>query len=308
MASSSSTTLPHIASPFSVPSLSHLSLSLSVKLNHSNYPVWKAQALPYFRGQGVFGYLDGTILMPPKELDAPHPTTGDITRIPNPAYEHWLRQDSLILAIINTSLTEDLATARKGAMNAKDYFLSINQMSDELALAGQPLNSDEILTYILAGLGQEYDSLVSTITSRSDVVTLEELYSLLLITESRINQHHDTIQVTASVNMATRHPPSFQSCPGNIYPSSNRGRTSSYRGRSCGGRSTTRDQGAFSSLICQVCVKPGHHALKCYHRFDLSYQDQSTQRPPYAFLAARHQHAAHEWHPDTGATHHLTMI
>ena len=88
MASSSSTTLPHIASPFSVPSLSHLSLSLSVKLNHSNYPVWKAQALPYFRGQGVFGYLDGTILMPPKELDAPHPTTGDITKIPNPEYDH----------------------------------------------------------------------------------------------------------------------------------------------------------------------------------------------------------------------------
>ena len=88
MASSSSATPPHIASPFSAPSLSHLSLSLSVKLNHSNYFVWKAQALPYFRGQGVFGYLDGTIPMPPKELEASHPTTGDITKIPNPEYDH----------------------------------------------------------------------------------------------------------------------------------------------------------------------------------------------------------------------------
>nr|TKR79643.1 hypothetical protein D5086_0000270390 [Populus alba] len=208
--------------------------------------------------------------------------------IPNPAYEHWLRQDSLILAIINTSLTEDvlsqvmsyttskdvwlalqqnfssisrakavqlrtqLATARKGAMNAKDYFISIKRMSDELALAGQPLTSDEILTYILTGLGQEYDSLVSTITSRSDAVTLEDLYSLLLITESRINQHHDTIQVTASANMATRYPPSFQSRPGNSYPSSNRSRTNFYRGRSRGGRSTIRDTGAPTSLICQI--------------------------------------------------------
>ena len=73
--------------------------------------------------------------------------------------------------------------------------------------------------------------MVSTITSGSDVVTLEELYSLLLITESRINQHHDTIQVTASVNMATKQSPSFQSRPGNIYPSSNRCRGSNYHGK-----------------------------------------------------------------------------
>jgi hypothetical protein len=190
-------------------------------------------------------------------------------------------------------------------MTAKDYFLSIKCMAHELVLAGQPLKSDEILTYVLVGLGQEYDSLLSTITSRSDAITLEELYSLLLIAKSRINQHHDTIQVVVSVNMATRQPPLFQSRPGNIYPSSNRGCGSSYRGKGRGGRSTTREQGAYNSLICQACLKQGHHALKCYHRFDLFYQDQSQQRPPHAFLSAQHPHAAHEWHPDTRATHHL---
>jgi len=170
--------------------LSHIYLLPNVKLNHSNYSIWKAQALPYFHGQGVFGYLDSTIQIPPQEIDAPHPTTGAITKIPNLEYDHWLRQDSLILATINTSLIEDvlsqvmsyttskdawlalqrnlssisrakavqlrtqLATAHKGAMIAKDYFLSIKRMADELAFAGQPLKSDEILTYVLAGLGQ----------------------------------------------------------------------------------------------------------------------------------------------------------
>ena len=57
-------------------------------------------------------------------------------------------------------------------------------MDDELALTGQPLKPDDIITYVLAGLGQEYDSLASTITSRSDLVTLEGLYSFLLICES----------------------------------------------------------------------------------------------------------------------------
>ena len=328
-------------SPTPVPSLSHFPLSLSIKLNHSNYPVWKAQALPYFRGQGVFGYLDGSISIPPKELAATDATTGVITTVPNPAYEQWVRQDSLILATINTSLTEDvlsqvmtyttskdvwsalhqnfssisrakavqlrtqLATSKKGSLSAKDYFMSIKRMADELALAGQPLKTDETLTYILAGLGQEYDSLVSTITSRPEAVTLEELYSLLLITESRINHHHDSINVVASVNMVTRHN-SSQSRPINNWNPSNQSRGNYFRGRGRGGR-TFSYANSPNSLVCQVCEKPGHNALKCYHRFDVSYQVSRPQRPPQAFLATRNRQPSNpEWHPDTGATHHLT--
>ncbi|KAA8526167.1 hypothetical protein F0562_008094 [Nyssa sinensis] len=93
-----------------VPSLSNLPFTISVKLNSSNYPIWKAQALPYFRGQGVFGYLDGTIPSLPQEIDAPHPGTGAIIKIPNSQYNLWLRQDSLILTTINASLTEDVLT------------------------------------------------------------------------------------------------------------------------------------------------------------------------------------------------------
>ena len=57
-------------------------------------------------------------------------------------------------------------------------------MADELALARQPLISDDIITYVLAGLGQDYDSLASIITSRLDPDSLKELYSLLLIYKS----------------------------------------------------------------------------------------------------------------------------
>jgi hypothetical protein len=32
-------------------------------------------------------------------------------------------------------------------------------MTDELALAGQPLITDDIITYVLVGLGEEYNSL-----------------------------------------------------------------------------------------------------------------------------------------------------
>jgi hypothetical protein len=77
-----------------------------------------------------------------------------------------------------------LANARKGVLTSNAYFLSIKRMADELALARQPLISDDIITYVLAGLGQDYDSLASIITSRLDPVSLKELYSLLFIYKS----------------------------------------------------------------------------------------------------------------------------
>ncbi|PON34229.1 Zinc finger, CCHC-type [Parasponia andersonii] len=41
------------------------------------------------------------------------------------------------------------------------------------------------------------------------------------------------------------------------------------RGAGRGGRENFNHQ---NKPICQVCGKAGHVAVKCYHRFDLSYQ------------------------------------
>ncbi|CAH9079702.1 unnamed protein product [Cuscuta epithymum] len=53
--------------------------------------------------------------------------------------------------------------------------------------------------------------------------------------------------------------------------------TDSYRGRGRGGPMRGRGgrNGGRSSGICQVCGKPGHHALICYHRFNPSYTSSS---------------------------------
>ena len=182
-------------------------------------------------------------------------------------------------------------------------------MADELALVGQPRKPDDIITYVLARLGQEYDSLASTITSRSDPVTLKGFYSLLLICESRIHHNNKSLPVTASVNIATKQPRQqnqfiFRTAAN--FQQSHRGR-GGYRGKRCGGRFTSHAQGPSNSVICQVCFKLGHTAKKCYHRFNFYYQDQQTPKnQPQAMVTAHYQHTDNEWHPNTGATHHLT--
>lgn len=58
---------------------------------------------------------------------------------------------------------------------------------------------------------------------------------------------------------------------------------------------------------CQICGKIGHLALKCQHRFDNNFQHEEL----HAALAAIHitnvtQSFGQEWHPDSGATAHVT--
>jgi hypothetical protein len=190
---------------------------------------------PYLKGQKVFGYVDGTIKMPAKEI--PH---SDGTMQSNPAFDIWETQDNLLLSCINASLTDDilmqvaqcttshavwislhttfatqskakaiqirsqLATARKTTQSVTEYFLYVKKLSDELAVAGQTLKCDEIITYLLTGLGPEYDSLITTISIKENV-TLEEVYSMLLICEARV-QHHQQALLSAipSANVATK--------------------------------------------------------------------------------------------------------
>uniref|UniRef100_A0A2N9GEU1 Integrase catalytic domain-containing protein n=1 Tax=Fagus sylvatica TaxID=28930 RepID=A0A2N9GEU1_FAGSY len=70
-----------------------------------------------------------------------------------------------------------------------------------------------------------------------------------------------------------------------------------HRGRGRGRNNSNRS-------VCQVCHKPGHAALTCYHRFDNSY----TAKSPYIHALYASPNAASDlnWYSDSGATHHLT--
>ena len=50
---------------------------------------------------------------------------------------------------------------------------------DTLASTGQLISDDELLPYVLGGLGSEYDPVAINLTSRHDSISLQEAQFLL---------------------------------------------------------------------------------------------------------------------------------
>ena len=67
-------------------------------------------------------------------------------------------------------------------------------MSDNLAAAGQPLNDYESTSCLLFGLGTEFDSVVASLSTHGEAMSIEDLYSHLLIHEQRLEHHSSTTE------------------------------------------------------------------------------------------------------------------
>ena len=69
---------------------------------------------------------------------------------------------------------------KKGSMTVHDYFLKMRTIADTLTFTGQSISDDELLLYILGGLGSEYDPVVVNLTSRLKVSILKILMRYFL--------------------------------------------------------------------------------------------------------------------------------
>ena len=70
-------------SPTSLTPIHHL---ITIKLTCENYLLWKAQIVPYLKGQHLHGYLDGSTPAPPQSLTIE--TNGDVQVIQNLDFDH----------------------------------------------------------------------------------------------------------------------------------------------------------------------------------------------------------------------------
>jgi transposase InsO family protein len=292
---------------------------VTIRLTKTNFLLWRAQLLPHLRGAQLMGFLDGSNPAPTQQIASS--TDANARVIPNPAYERWFSGllSSMIEDVLGDVMTVssskeawdilknmyssasrarivqirmDLATIKKRDLSAADYFCKIKSYASDLAAAAAPLREDEKVTYLLAGLGPEYDSFVIAMTTKSEALTFDDIYAHFLSYEARQLQH----QAKTRLNVGT------------MANYAGRG-GSQHRGR---GRGNSRGRSSFHGPEhtgptahdpCQICGKLGHTALKCWHRMDKSYQHDS---PSAAVAATSSYHVDRNWYSDTGATDHIT--
>ncbi|CAL9029450.1 unnamed protein product [Prunus brigantina] len=253
----------------------------------------------------------------------------------------WLLLEKRFAGVSRTNihqLRSRLQSITKGDSSMTTYLHSIKEIADGLAAAGQSLSESDIVAYVLGGLPEEYDPLVTSIETHLEPVTSDELHGLLLSREAVIlkRQARKSSQAPFHAYVATAgNDRSFK-------PWQSRGRGRGRHQFSSGSPSTNTfvarpynsgqgilptpnhsSSGSFfpnssvdRPLVCQICDKKGHFALTCRQRLNLFYN--ATQIP--AQFAGPTAHFAQPstppsstaspsgtvWLADSGASSHVT--
>jgi hypothetical protein len=147
----------------------------------------------------------------------------------NPAYTEWTARDQAVLGYLLSSLTcETLMHASWCTISTQDwcmladlyalqscaravntrialtatkklhlfltyYYTKMCEYADELAATEAPLCDDELITYILAGLDEDYNPVFTVVLARTDLINPSELYAQLLSFEQ-----HNSLQAPQS--------------------------------------------------------------------------------------------------------------
>jgi histone deacetylase 1/2 len=165
---------------------------------------------------------------------------------------------------------------------------------DNLASIGDPIPPNQRLDVILECLPSDFNSVISVIESRFHYIEVDEVEALLLAHEARLQKSKKrTLDEAASINIAQQSSnensspdeqvapsPSINNSQGpnpnyHPYSGSTRGRGGKNgrgRGRSMNGRTNPNN-----NTQCQICFKPNHTAIDCWHRTNLQFQAQNSQ-------------------------------
>jgi hypothetical protein len=139
------------------------------------------------------------------------------------------------------------------------------------------LSHFEMVSFLLVGLGFEYDPFATSVQTRVEPLPIEELYGHLLAHELCLDSHNMVIDlVVLDANVASWGPSSFRSYRGERSQSHNSSSRSSpplhppkfNHGRDRGfpsiGRGSSSTRYSRNRPLCQICNKLDHLAIICY--------------------------------------------
>lgn len=217
----STTTIPTI-------NIQHL---IAVKLDRHNYLLWRTQIMPIRKGYELEGYVDGSLIYPPRLLSS---DKGDGSTI-NPTYLHqvllgWILSslsESELAQVVGLSTTREVLVAlekqyashscarlmqlrrdfqimRKGNLSMTDYPHHAKKLADSVASSGNPMPDSDLQQVILTDLDIAYDVIVTSLTTTIDDTSMEDFQAHLLAFEPRLQAQLQAESLSSTVNIAAK--------------------------------------------------------------------------------------------------------
>src|SRR4051812_39507664 len=197
-----------------------------------------------------------------------------------------------------------------------------------MASAGSPPDDEEIIDYMLTGLGKAFNPIAASLSVVITPVTLAKFYAMVLNYEAlQLSQQADDEEWTSSANAAarsgapatvnrsrapdsgcstdTRSAGGYPQQQGQGYPQGGyqqQGGQDNRRNNGGGGGGNGRNGNRRWRPKCQICKFWGHEADTCKKRFE---QDSSSGNGRSAYNASASNNSTH-WIMDSGTTDHLT--
>ncbi|KAF9667292.1 hypothetical protein SADUNF_Sadunf15G0007400 [Salix dunnii] len=230
-----------------------------------------------------------------------------------------------------THLKRQLQNLQQGNKSCTEYIQAAKGWANQLAAVGKSIDDDDLISYIISGLNTAYTPFITSFSfaTRHTSLSFNEFQSELISYETLLETQIKSVPPEAgqfALFNQYRNSPGFNKKQRYGQPRhSPRMTNSSYSARpqyssqtrihTCVmpekiPRNEEQPQNTIfnkNRTICQICNKPDHQALDCYHRIDFSYQGH---HPPSRLAAmAAHTHNFHDsepWFADSGANSHIT--
>ncbi|KAK9090691.1 hypothetical protein Sjap_023868 [Stephania japonica] len=92
---------------------------VSIKLDSSNYLLWKLIIVPILKGTRLDGYAFGTKSCPPQFLNESDEA--------NPAFEDWTLKDQMLIAMLINSLSNEISSQMYGSSSSQQLWKEIER-------------------------------------------------------------------------------------------------------------------------------------------------------------------------------------
>ena len=102
------------------------------------------------------------------------------------------------------SLRNELLSIKKGLESMDNFFQRIKEARDRLSSVVVFIDKEELIHLVLEALPNEYSAFCFAIRTRNDVVTIEELNTLLNAEERAIKKKSETTDIARGEQIVTR--------------------------------------------------------------------------------------------------------